>query len=79
MSLNIDLLVLGTAQFGSDYGVANKVGKPNKQEIFKILTSAWESGIRKYDTAPDYGPSEAILGEFIRTHGIQSSIRGADS
>ena len=29
-------IVLGTVQFGLNYGVANKTGKPSKQEIEKI-------------------------------------------
>jgi aryl-alcohol dehydrogenase-like predicted oxidoreductase len=57
-------MVLGTAQFGMDYGIANVNGKPTKKEVFDILDLAWEKGIRRFDTAPGYG-SEALLGEFI--------------
>ena len=69
--LNItDKMVLGTAQFGMDYGIANLNGKPTKKEVFGILDLAWEKGIRRFDTAPDYG-SEVLLGEFILANGIQ--------
>ncbi len=54
-------LVLGTAQFGMDYGIANVGGKPLKKEVFRILDLAWEKGVRRFDTAPGYG-SEALLG-----------------
>ena len=67
-------MVLGTAQFGMDYGIANIAGKPTQKEVFNILSLAWESGIRCFDTAPDYG-SEKLLGEFITTYGLQDEIR----
>jgi len=63
-------MVLGTAQFGMDYGIVNINGKPKKKEVFDILDLAWEKGIRQFDTAPCYG-SEALLGEFIIANGIQ--------
>ena len=48
-------MVLGTAQFGMDYGIANVNGKPKHKQIFDILDIAWEKGVRRFDTAPDYG------------------------
>jgi len=70
-SLNITKkMVLGTAQFGMDYGIANINGKPKKKEVFDILDLAWKKGIRRFDSAPGYG-SEALLGEFITANGIQ--------
>ena len=62
-------MILGTAQFGMDYGIANISGKPKKKEVFGILDLAWEKGIRQFDAAPGYG-SEALLGEFIRANGL---------
>ena len=47
-------MVLGTAQFGMDYGIVNINGKPKKKEVFDILDLAWEKGIRQFDTAPGY-------------------------
>jgi len=70
-SLNItEKMVLGTAQFGMDYGIANINGKPKKKEVFDILDLAWKKGIRRFDSAPSYG-SEKLLGEFITANGIQ--------
>ena len=64
-SLNItEKMVLGTAQFGMDYGIANASGKPSKKEVFSILDLAWGKGVTRFDTAPDYG-SEKVLGDFI--------------
>jgi len=69
--LNItEKMVLGTAQFGMDYGIANINGKPKKKEVFGILDLACEKGIRQFDTAPGYG-SEALLGEFIMANNLQ--------
>jgi aryl-alcohol dehydrogenase-like predicted oxidoreductase len=67
-------LVLGTAQFGMDYGIANLAGKPSKKDVFKIFDFAWEKGVRKFDTAPGYG-SEILLGEFIKANGLQDHIK----
>jgi len=64
-------MVLGTAQFGMDYGIANVSGKPSKQEVFNILELAWERGVRRFDTAPGYG-SEDLLGEFIANNGMEN-------
>lgn len=74
-SLNIsDKMVLGTAQFGLDYGITNISGKPSKKEVFSILDLAWERGIRRFDTAPGYG-SEAMLGEYITANGLQDETK----
>ncbi|MBM9577342.1 aldo/keto reductase [Leptospira sp. 201903070] len=59
-------LVLGTVQFGLDYGVANQNGKIDESEAERILDAAYENGIRKLDTAIAYGVSENILGKLNR-------------
>jgi len=66
-------MVLGTVQFGMDYGIANIGGKLTKKEVFGILDLAWKKGIRRFDTAPSYG-SEEILGEFIVANGLQDEV-----
>ena len=67
----LDKIVLGTAQFGLDYGIVNVSGKPDKYEVFNILEFAWESGVRCFDTAPSY-ESETLLGEFIATNSLSN-------
>ena len=69
-SILSEKIVLGTVQFGTDYGITNLDGTPTKNQIFDILDFAWQNGIIRFDTAPDYG-SENILGEFITTNGLQ--------
>lgn len=57
-------LVLGTVQFGLQYGV-NSVGRPSEQAVKGILAEAAKGGISTLDTSSAYGNSEEILGESI--------------
>ncbi len=47
------------------YGIANKTGKPNRAEALEILRHGFNHGIDSIDTAPGYGESENLIGEFI--------------
>ena len=58
---------LGTAQFGSKYGISNKIGKPDLKTINKIMNFAISSGISRFDTAAGYGDSEEVLGKIFET------------
>lgn len=58
-------LGLGTAQFGSDYGVTNARGKVAVEEIERILRLAADHGVAVIDTAAAYGESEAVLGHVL--------------
>jgi len=55
-------IVLGTAQFGLKYGVANKVGRITNDEVMKIINLSNKHNINTLDTAISYGDSENILG-----------------
>lgn len=70
----IKKICLGTAQFGMDYGIANKDGRAPKEEVFKILDCAVAKGIKTLDTAHAYGCSEKVLGEFIKKRGQKFDI-----
>lgn len=61
-------LALGTAQFGLDYGVANKAGKIPLSEAESILALARQSGVTTLDTAISYGDSEQVLGDLGVSH-----------
>ena len=74
MNEHIQRMVLGTAQLGSRYGIANRGEAPTVENALRILRTAWEAGIRYVDTAPGYR-SEAIIGEFVRAEGVQDDIR----
>ncbi len=56
---------LGTVQFGLDYGISNQQGKPNLEEVKRILKTAAEVGIEVLDTAAVYGDSESVLGTCL--------------
>jgi len=60
-------LVLGAAQLGFDYGIANRMGRPGGREAQNILEFAVNSGVEYIDTASDYGESERIVGRFLAT------------
>jgi aryl-alcohol dehydrogenase-like predicted oxidoreductase len=55
---------LGTVQFGMNYGVANKTGKPSIKAVGAILDIARRNGVAMIDTAAGYGDSEVVLGKL---------------
>jgi aryl-alcohol dehydrogenase-like predicted oxidoreductase len=57
-------LVLGTAQFGLNYGIANRAGRTSLSEATYILEAARSHGMRVLDTAAVYGDSEKRLGDI---------------
>ena len=57
--------MLGTAQFGMNYGIANNKGIPSDKEISKIFNLATSNKIKFIDTARAYGNSEQRLGELL--------------
>jgi len=61
-------LVLGTVQFGLQYGV-NSAGRPSQEAVIDILKEALNGGITTLDTSSAYGNSEEILGECIASLG----------
>jgi len=65
---HVSNLVLGTAQLGFEYGIANKRGQICQIKAEEILNFAWNSGIRTLDTAQAYGQSEYIIGNFSRAN-----------
>jgi len=68
-------LVLGTAQLGFPYGIANKIGQPDEVLATEIIATAWVNGIREFDTAQDYGVSEKVLGTAFAKLGIAQEAR----
>ena len=61
-------IILGTAQFGMDYGINNTSGKISKLEAFDILNYAFSNGVKELDTASSYGDSEKIIGEYLNCY-----------
>lgn len=65
--------VLGTAQLGLQYGIKSE-GKPDQVMATKIIDTAWQCGIREFDTAQGYGNSEEVLGEAFYNLGISNNV-----
>jgi aryl-alcohol dehydrogenase-like predicted oxidoreductase len=63
-------LLLGTVQFGLNYGIANTQGKPSFDRVKAILKTALDNGITSLDTAAAYGDSEEVLGKALAELGI---------
>ena len=61
-------IILGTAQFGLNYGINNSQGKISESEIEKILKYALKNNINALDTASVYGDSESIIGFLRQKH-----------
>lgn len=59
----LDKIIIGTAQFGLDYGIANSSGKMDLFEIQKIINFARKNNIKNIDTAHAYGDCEERLGK----------------
>jgi aryl-alcohol dehydrogenase-like predicted oxidoreductase len=69
-------LVLGTAQFGLEYGIVNRNGKLSDSEAGSILSLARRAGVDCIDTAPAYGDAEEVLGRLcIKGFNIVSKVR----
>ena len=61
-------IVLGTVQFGLNYGISNQTGQTPPNEVSKILNFAWDHGVSTLDTAFSYGNSEKVLGECMENN-----------
>jgi spore coat polysaccharide biosynthesis protein SpsF len=59
-------LVLGTAQLGGNYGIANATGQPDKKQCQALVKTAIANGVAYLDTARAYGNSEAMIGLSIK-------------
>jgi len=60
----INKIVLGTVQFGQDYGISNNEGKTKFEDVKKILEFAQFNNIKTLDTANVYGDAENLLGKI---------------
>lgn len=58
-------MVLGTAQFGLTYGIANTHGRPVQEQVNTLVHMAIANGVQYIDTASAYGDSEQVLGKVL--------------
>tara|TARA_Y100000590_G_C15732063_1_gene1017372 strand:- start:2047 stop:2928 length:882 start_codon:yes stop_codon:yes gene_type:complete len=64
-------LIIGTAQFGMPYGIANNKGQVDEIGVEKILNFAYKEGINTIDTAMGYGNSEETIGHYLKEYVYQ--------
>lgn len=63
--MNISKMTLGTVQLGTPYGIANRIGQPDRNASAALLERAMSAGITCFDTARFYGEAEEILGHYF--------------
>lgn len=57
-------LILGTVQFGLNYGINNTIGKMSEDKVFELLETSYDLGIRVLDTAEAYGNAHSVISNF---------------
>lgn len=57
-------LILGTVQFGLNYGINNSSGIPSEIDVFGILDTAFNQHIVLLDTADAYGNAIELIGKY---------------
>lgn len=65
-SLPTQRLAFGSAQLGSQYGIANKSGQPSKSACEALIKVAISNGVEYLDTAQAYGNSEEMIGQSLQ-------------
>ena len=73
--MDFSKLMLGTVQFGLNYGKANTAGKPSYEAARDIIQAAYESGVNCLDTAAGYGDSEAVLGRVLAELNLKDKMQ----
>ncbi|MBM3337816.1 MAG: aldo/keto reductase [Betaproteobacteria bacterium] len=66
--LEVSALSMGTVALGVSYGIDDGSAPPSRTESIALIQSAFESGITLFDTAPNYGDAEALVGEALKNH-----------
>ena len=72
--MNLSALMLGTAQFGLKYGLANKAGQPSYETARDIIACAYGGGVNCLDTAGGYGTSEEVIGRALAELGLRDKM-----
>lgn len=72
-------LVLGTAQWGSNYGLTNAGGRLTDAALAELLEAAGGLGLALLDTAPAYGDAEARIGRMAPGLRVQTKVNVAET
>ncbi len=71
-------LVLGTAQWGTPYGITNSRGRLSDEQLAEIVAEADAAGIRRMDTASGYGDAETRIGTWASGFLVTTKVRGSE-
>jgi len=71
---SIPKIALGLASVGQSYGWKSSAVHGDYSKYFDLFYSALASGIDVWDTAPAYGESEKIIGNFISKTNLKPKI-----
>ena len=65
--LKVSSISLGTVELGVEYGIQKfgEFNRPERNEAIYLLQYAIDKGINFFDTSPNYGDSEEIVGRAI--------------
>lgn len=69
--------MLGTAQWGTPYGVTNTAGRLDDATVADIVATAREWDISDVDTAAGYGDAQERLRPFARDFSLTTKVAGA--
>lgn len=70
-------LLLGTAQWGLDYGITNAGGRILDGELTNVVATARRLGIRALDTATVYGDAHSRITQFAPDFMVQTKVSAA--
>jgi D-threo-aldose 1-dehydrogenase len=72
----IPLATTGRATTRLGFGGSSVMGALNRRQSLALLESAYDAGIRHFDTAPSYGygESETCVGEFLARHRADCTV-----
>jgi len=71
------VLILGTAQWGADYGVTNVIGRPADADVERQVVLARECGITSLDTASAYGDAHERIRILAPEFAVVTKVSGA--
>lgn len=63
--LEVSALAMGTVALGVRYGIDDGSAPPSREQSIALLRAAVDAGITLFDTAPNYGDAEALVGEAL--------------
>jgi aryl-alcohol dehydrogenase-like predicted oxidoreductase len=67
-------IIIGTAQLGTNYGIANTEKNININKKIEFLNFAYKNGLISFDTAYAYKNSHKIIGKWIREYKLNPEL-----